>query len=304
MAILRGPHLHTPLTLLTSDRDALSRVDPAMVAPGDDARYLVTRAGAAALREDEDGLLRPALETADPRGSTHQPLVLLGRRQGLRILAVEVPEPSAELDDPGRDLRDLRHVADALDSADADRTLAAVAMGTWHRSMRHCPLCGGLLEPDVGGWVLRCREDGTEHFPRTDPAVIMAVRDDADRLLLARNTNFRGRFHSVLAGFVEPGESLEGAVAREVAEEVGVDVEEVQYVGSQPWPFPRSLMLGFRAWVPGSTELTLQDDEIAEASWFSREELEDVLKAGQIELPGPASLGRALIDDWRHGQER
>src|SRR5699024_835653 len=104
MAVLRGPHLHTPLTLLTSDRDALSRVAPALVAAGADARYLVTRAGAAALREDEGGLLRPALETADPRGSTHQPLVLLGRRQGLRILAVEVPEPSAELDDPGRDL--------------------------------------------------------------------------------------------------------------------------------------------------------------------------------------------------------
>lgn len=169
--------------------------------------------------------------------------------------------------------------------------------------MRRCPLCGELLEPEVGGWVLRCREDSTEHFPRTDPAVIMSVRDSADRLLLARNANFRGRFHSVLAGFVEPGESLEGAVAREVAEEVGLDVEEVQYVGSQPWPFPRSLMLGFRAWVPGSTELTLQDDEIAEASWFSREELDRALQDGQIELPGSASLGRALIDDWRHGEE-
>lgn len=299
MAILRGPHLHTPLTLLESDRDALSRIDPAMVAPGDDARYLVTRAGAAALREDQDGLLRPALETADPRGGTHQPLVLLGRREGLRILGVEIPEPSPELDDPGRDLRDLRHVADGLDSADADLVLAAVAMGTWHRSMRHCPLCGALLETEIGGWVLRCREDGTEHFPRTDPAVIMSVRDSDDRLLLARNANFRGRFHSVLAGFVEPGESLEGAVAREVAEEIGVTVEEVQYVGSQPWPFPRSLMLGFRAWAPGSTELTLQEDEIAEATWFSRQELDAALAAGEIELPGPASLGRALIDDWR-----
>src|SRR5699024_49666 len=160
------------------------------------------------------------------------------------------------------------------------------------------PLCGGLLEPDVGGWVLRCREDGTEHFPRTDPAVIMAVRDDADRLLLARNTNFRGRFHSVLAGFVEPGESLENAVAREVAEEVGVRVEEVEYVGSQSWPFPRSLMLGYRAWAPHGDQLTLQEEEIVEARWFSREELAAELAAGQIELPGPASMGRALIDDW------
>src|SRR5690625_7788588 len=106
MAILRGPHLHTPLTLLTSDRDALSRVDPAMVASGDDARYLVTRAGAAALREVEDSLLRPALATAGPRGSTHQPLALLGRRHGLRILPAEAAEPSAEPDDHGRDPRD------------------------------------------------------------------------------------------------------------------------------------------------------------------------------------------------------
>ncbi|WP_193104296.1 NAD(+) diphosphatase [Brachybacterium sp. FME24] len=301
MANLRGPHLHTPLTLLSSDRDALSRVDPAMVAPGEDARYLVTRAGEASLREDESGALRVALETADPRGGAHQPLVLLGRRDGLRILAVEILEPSAELDDPGRDLRDLRRVADLMVPDDADLALTAVAMGAWHRSMRFCPLCGEMLEAEVGGWVLRCREDGTEHFPRTDAAVIMAVRDSEDRLLLARNTNFRGRFHSVLAGFVEPGESLENAVAREVAEEVGVTVEEVEYVGSQPWPFPRSLMLGYRAWVPGPVELTLQEDEIAEARWFTREELAAALVAEEIELPNTASLGRALIDDWYGG---
>ena len=189
-------------------------------------------------------------------------------------------------------------MADQLVDSDADLAAAAVAMGFWHRSMRHCPGCGSVLEAEMAGWVLRCREEGTEHFPRTDPAVIMAVRDGGDRLLLARNTNFRGRFHSVLAGFVEPGESLEGAVAREVAEEVGVDVEEVQYVGSQPWPFPRSLMLGFRAWAPGAGELTLQEEEIAEARWFTREELAAALEAEEIALPGAASMGRALIDDW------
>ncbi|MFC7373809.1 NAD(+) diphosphatase [Brachybacterium sp. GCM10030267] len=298
MAKLRGPSLHTPLTLLATDREAASRIDPAMVAPGEDARYLVTRGGAAAVHEQEDGTLAIALETEDPRGGARQPLVLLGRRDGMRVLAVEIPEPSPELDDPGRDLRDLRRVAEQLEAEDAGLALTAVAMGAWHRSMRHCPLCGELLEAETGGWVLRCREDGTEHFPRTDAAVIMAVRDSADRLLLARNVNFRGRFHSVLAGFVEPGESLEDAVAREVAEEVGVRVEEVEYVGSQPWPFPRSLMLGFRAWVPGSVELTLQEDEIAEARWFTRQELAAALEAGEVELPGQASLGRALIDDW------
>src|SRR5690606_6552901 len=177
MPTLRGPHLRTPLTLLTSDRDALLRGEEGILAPGEDARYLVTRSGAVALSEEADGTLRAALETADPRSGSTQPLVLLGRRDGLRVLGVELGEGSAELDDPGRDLRDLRHVADLLDETDADLAAAAVAMGAWHRSMRHCPLCGGLLEPELGGWVLRCREDGIEQFPRTDPAVIMAVRD-------------------------------------------------------------------------------------------------------------------------------
>ena len=298
MAKLRGPHLSTPLTLLSSDRDALLRGDPGAAAPGEDARYLVTRAGAVTLSEGEDGTLRAVLEQEDPREGAQQPLVLLGRREGYRVLAAEIGEPSAELDAPGRDLRDLRRVADRLADSDADLAAAAVAMGAWHRSTRHCPQCGGVLEPEMAGWVLRCREDGTEHFPRTDPAVIMAVRDGRDRLLLARNAHFPRGFHSVLAGFVEPGESLENAVAREVAEEVGITVEEVQYMGSQPWPFPRSLMLGYRAWAPDAAELALQEDEIAEARWFSREELAAALEAEEVSLPGPASMGRALIDDW------
>lgn len=302
MPTLRGPHLDTPLTLLGSDRDALLRGDEGVLAPGEDARYLVTRAGAVALSEDENGTLHAVMEVEDPRGGSTQPLVLLGRRDGVRVLAVEIPEPSPELDDPGRDLRDLRRVADQLAEKDADIAAAAVAMGAWHRSMKHCPLCGGVLEPEMAGWVLRCREDGIEQFPRTDPAVIMAVRDGRDRLLLARNAHFRGRFHSVLAGFVEPGESLENSVAREVAEEVGVHVTEVQYMGSQPWPFPRSLMLGYRAWAPEAGELTLQDEEIAEARWFTREELTAAVEAEEIELPGPASMGRALIDDWLRGE--
>lgn len=298
MARVHGTHLRTALTLLESDRAALERTDPLVLAHGEDARYLVTRAGAAAVAEDEAGELSLLLEREDPREGTHEPVVFLGRRAGMRVLAVEIPEPSAELDAPGRDLRDLRRVADRLDGPDADLALTAVAMGSWHRSMRHCPACGALLEPGTGGWVLRCREEGTEHFPRTDPAVIMAVRDGQDRLLLARNAHFPSRFHSVLAGFVEPGETLEGAVVREVAEEVGVEVTAVEYVGSQPWPFPRSLMLGYRAWTTGTAELVLQEDEIAEARWFTREQLREDVEAGRIDLPGGSSLGRALIEDW------
>src|SRR5699024_3152307 len=252
MAKLRGPHLSTPLTLLSSDRDARLRGDPGAAAPGEDARYLVTRAGAVTLSEGEDGTLRAVLEQEDPREGAQQPLVLLGRREGYRVLAAEIGEPSAELDAPGRDLRDLRRVADRMAHSDADLAgaAAAVGWGAGHRPPRHCPRCAGGLEREMAGWVRRCREDGTEDCPRPDPAVTMAVRDGRDRLLLARNAHFPRGFHSVLAGFVEPGESLENAVAREVAEEVGITVEEVQYMGSQPWPFPRSLMLGYRAWAP------------------------------------------------------
>ncbi|MGY5763753.1 NAD(+) diphosphatase [Brachybacterium sp. DNPG3] len=302
MATFRGPHLGALPTFAGSDRAAHERSDPAALAPGSDARYLATRAGAAAVAEDEQGALRLVLEPELPRGEGLVP-VLLGRRDGLRIIGVEVPEPSAELDDPGRDLRDLRRVAEHLPPEDAEIALTAVAMGSWHRSMRRCPQCGAPLDPELAGWVLRCREDSSEHFPRTDPAVIMAVRDEHDRLLLARNAHFPPGFHSVLAGFLEPGETLEAAVVREVAEEVGVVVDEVEYVGSQPWPFPRSLMVGYRAWASSADALRLQEDEIAEARWFTREELDAEVAAGRVALPGSASLGHALIEDWRRGAD-
>jgi NAD+ diphosphatase len=301
MVRVRGPQLQTPLTRHDLDRDALRRADEHVLDPGEDAAYLVTRAGAASMLEDAEGHLIPALEAADPRGHQPSPAVYLGQRDGKRLIGVEMPEPSAELDDPGRDLRDLRRVVGDLGAEDAAVAVAAAAMGSWHRSMRHCPLCGALLEPRMGGWVLVCSEDGSEHFPRTDPAVIMAVRDEQDRLLLARNASFRSGFHSVLAGFVEPGETIEAAVAREVAEEVTLAVDEVEYVGSQPWPFPRSLMLAFRAWCPGGQNIVLGDGELASARWFSREELAAAVAAEEIQLPNAASVGRALVEDWYGG---
>lgn len=317
----RGAHVDAPLSAASFDRDAAEREAPGALAPGPDARYLVTAGAAVSVTEtgpepaaDPDtspragsgaapgGSLRLALETSDPRPDDAMPLVLLGRLDGHRILGAEVSEPSPELDDPGRDLRELRRVAVLLSAEEAGLALTAVGMGSWHRSMRHCPQCGGHLEPRSAGWVLRCVEDGTLHFPRTDPAVIMAVRDEQDRLLLARNAAFASRFSSVLAGFVEPGETLEAAVAREVAEEVGVRVSAVEYAGSQSWPFPRSLMLGFRAWGSGHGELVLQAEEIAEAAWYRREELAAALTTGHLQLPGKASIARALIEDWYGGE--
>ena len=129
----------------------------------------------------------------------------------------------------------------------ASTVATTLALANWHRSHGHCPRCGTPTEPVLAGWIRRCPADGSEHYPRTDMAVIMAVVDADDRILLARGKGFRGNGMSVLAGFVEPGESLAAAVAREVAEEVGVEVTDVTYLGDQPWPFPSSLMLGFTA---------------------------------------------------------
>ena len=152
----------------------------------------------------------------------------------------------------------------------------------------------------LAGWIRRCPADGSEHYPRTDMAVIMAVVDADDRLLLARGKGFRGNGMSVLAGFVEPGESLAAAVAREVAEEVGVEVTDVTYLGDQPWPFPSSLMLGFTARALG-TDLRLQAEEIEAARWFTRDELVAALADGSVVVSGRISISRRIIEHWFGG---
>ena len=140
--------------------------------------------------------------------------------------------------------------------------------------------------------------DASEHFPRLDPAVIMLVTDPEDRCLLARNAMWPEKRVSILAGFVEPGESAEQAVAREVCEETGITVGDVRYVGSQPWPMPHSLMLGFRASATGSLEIRVDSEEIVEAHWFSRDELRAAVASGEIRLPPPPSIAHRIIGSW------
>jgi NAD+ diphosphatase len=153
-----------------------------------------------------------------------------------------------------------------------------------------------------GGWVRWCPVDDRELYPRTDPAVIMAVVDDEDRLLLGHATHWPAKRFSTLAGFVEPGESLEEAVRREVMEEVRIPVAEVIYRGSQPWPFPASLMAGFRARVAGRGSAARPDGvEMAGAQWFSRVEILAAIEAGELMLPTRLSISRALIEDWYGG---
>ena len=149
----------------------------------------------------------------------------------------------------------------------------------------------------MAGHARKCTNDGSEHFPRCDPAVIMLVTDPDDRCLLARNVQWPARRVSVLAGFVETGESAEQAVAREVYEEAGVTVTRVAYQASQPWPMPHSLMLGFRAETE-STEINVDQEEIAEADWYSREDLKKAIESGDLLMPPSLSISRWLIETW------
>jgi NAD+ diphosphatase len=199
----------------------------------------------------------------------------------------------------------LREVAPRLDAEEATWATIAVALATWHAEGPHCPSCGSATRIAHGGWARVCQAEDREIFPRTDPAIIAAVvhTDDAgvERLLLGHSARWpEGRF-STFAGFVEAGESLEAAAAREIWEESGVEVDRVEYRGSQPWPFPRSLMLGFRARAVEREVARPDGQEIAQVRWFTREELESEVLAGRLILPGAVSIAHHLIADWYGG---
>ncbi len=191
---------------------------------------------------------------------------------------------------------DLRAVAGALIGADASVLAHARGLLHWRSRHRFCGVCGGACEVRSAGHVMQCAACGTSHFPRTDPAVIMLVHA-GDRALLGHSSRFpTSTMYSTLAGFVEPGESLEEAVAREVMEEAGVRVGRVQYHSSQPWPFPSSVMLGFYAEAQ-SEEITIDPQELQDARWFTRAQIRDPQAHG-FSLPRPDSIARRLIEDW------
>ncbi len=192
---------------------------------------------------------------------------------------------------------DLRVAAPTLSERDTGLLTAATAVLRWHQGHTHCPRCGAATVVEQAGWVRRCPVDESTHFPRTDPAVIMAVVDDEDRILLGHNPAWPDGRYSTLAGFIEPGETLEQAVRREVAEETGVVVGEVTYRGDQPWPFPASLMLGFTARAI-SCAVDTDGHEITDARWFSRAELAAATSREGVILPGPVSISHRLIESW------
>jgi len=194
----------------------------------------------------------------------------------------------------------LRDAGAQLAAQDAGLVTTAVALDAWHERHPRCPRCGAPTRATQAGWVRTCTVDASEHYPRTDPAVIMAVLDADDRILLAHAVAWPAGRHSTLAGFVEPGESLEHAVRREVAEETGVLVGDVAYAGSQPWPFPASLMVAFVARAL-TTEVRVDGVEVEHASWFTRTGLRDAIVAGEVVAPFASSIARALIEDWYGG---
>lgn len=179
----------------------------------------------------------------------------------------------------------------------AELFVEAQAIANWIRSEKFCPRCGSPVAAATFGWGQRCVNNDHELFPRTDPAIIASVIDSQDRLLLGSNATFKKRMYSVLAGFVEAGESLESAVRREIFEESGVRIGEVAYRGSQPWPLPRSLMLGFAAEAV-SEQLVPDGAEIMDLRWFTRAELREALESGTIEIPRGVSIAHALIRTW------
>ncbi|HVV29271.1 MAG TPA: NAD(+) diphosphatase [Mycobacteriales bacterium] len=195
-------------------------------------------------------------------------------------------------------LAGLRDVGAELDDRDAGLVVHAVALANWHASHQHCPRCGTPTEIEQAGHSRRCPADGSQHFPRTDPAVIMLITDQpGDHVLFGRQAAWPAGRWSCLAGFVEAGESAEQAVARETAEETGVTVSAVRYVASQPWPFPASLMLGYRAEADPAQPVVVDGTELEDARWFPRQHVVDVIAQGLM-LPPPVSIARHLVDTW------
>jgi NAD+ diphosphatase len=271
----------------------------------EDTVVLVTWQGKVAI----EGSLPAALAApVAVRHAMNEP-ILLGQLDGVIHLAVDLSHlPQTELEallSADAALQGLRDSAPLL-SADAGNMLAmASALMTWHHNHQHCGRCGTATTVRAAGHERHCPNCQYVNFPRTDPAVIM-LAIDGDRCVLGRQKIWPAGMYSTLAGFVEPGESLEDAVAREVLEEVGLKTSptSVKYHSSQPWPFPQSVMLGFHVEVPGGGTIVPQPGEIEDAQWFTREQMLEsrvMGRRGYPMIPPPVTIARALIDAWLDG---
>ena len=225
-------------------------------------------------------------------------MVFLGEQESTRFFAVNVdaqPGIAETLATRGQ-RRDLQSVGVNLPHAWAGLLAYARAMCHWHQSHRFCGRCGAPTRAEQAGHVRVCTACASQHFPRTDPAIIVLV-ERGEHCLLGHQAGWPEGLYSVIAGFVEPGESVEQCVVREVKEETDIDVEEVCYASSQPWPFPSSLMLGFTARAI-SGDIRRVDEELADAQWFSRDDLVEFVASGEMVLPNRLSIAHRLLESW------
>jgi NAD+ diphosphatase len=262
------------------------------------SRFVALWHGQTLVRKDGDQTPRAAYLTRAALDGLGGDPVLLGLADGQAVFAVDLPGADAPAVSAQAEFIDLRRVGPLMPRAEGALLAYARGIVYWHARQRHCGVCGAPTRPEEGGHVRRCSDAAcdTVHFPRTDPAVIMLVHD-GERCLLGRKPEWPAGMHSTLAGFVEPGESLEEAVAREVMEEAGIAVDNVTYHSSQPWPFPGSLMLGFHA-EARSHAITIDPGELETAAWFERGYLLDHADDDRLRLPRRDSIARRLVEDW------
>lgn len=197
-----------------------------------------------------------------------------------------------------KEYESLRTIGKSLNALEIGAAVHALAIAQWHDSHQRCAKCGAATAPKMGGAVRRCESCESDHHPRTDPAIIVLVKDQSDRILLGRQKVWPAKRFSTFAGFVEPGESFESTVIREVAEECGGTVSEMRYLGSQPWPFPASLMIAFEATISNPETVKADGEEIEEIIWLTRDELKEKVAVGDLLLPPRISVARAMIEAW------
>ncbi|CAH0130981.1 NADH pyrophosphatase [Microbacterium oxydans] len=292
---------------MTDQRSSLDRAAELREEPGVlDRLRADPKTRVIAVRDGRVRVVDSAMLRVSPDDIVEADWALLGRdADGTVLLLASLPAEPATVDStPDEIWLGLRDLGGRIDPAETERLIAAIAVAGWLRDAAFCPRCGGATELRQAGWSRRCLVCGRDHFPRTDPAVIVAVESaDGERLLLGANANWGGRMYSCFAGFVEAGESLESTVHREIEEESGVTLASLRYLSSQAWPFPRSLMVGFRAVVEDEATARPDGEEIIDVRWFTRDEISTALAGdGPVGLPGPASIARALIVDWHEGR--